>query len=178
MIVSLIAALDEAGGIGKDNGIPWKLSSDLKRFKALTWGHYLIMGRKTYTSIGQPLPGRNTIIVSRRPSYQVDGCLIANSLSKALAIAKRNGEQDVFIIGGGQIFEQAISIADRLYLTYVHATVQADTFFPNFNEENWIEMENISQPADEQNQYSFTYRVLVKRGIEVEGLADQSLTES
>ncbi len=107
--------MDEIGGIGKDNGLPWHLSSDLKRFKQLTMGHHLIMGRKTYETIGKPLPGRITIVITRNLQYQAEGCLVAPSLEKALDLARGNGETETFIAGGGEIFAIALPLADRIY---------------------------------------------------------------
>ena len=127
MIVSLIAALDEAGGIGKDGGLPWRLSADLRRFKALTMGHHLIVGRKTYVSIGRPLPGRTLIVLTRDPTFAAPGCLLAASLEQALALAGRRGESEAFIGGGGEIFAQAMPLAGRLYLTHVHTLAACDT---------------------------------------------------
>lgn len=160
MIVSLLVALDENGGIGWQGGLPWRLSADLKRFKALTMGHHLIMGRKTYESIGKPLPGRTSIVLTRNPDYRPEGVMTAAFLIEALLIARDRGESEAFVIGGGKVFEIALHLADRIYLTRVHAHVQADTFFPEFNPEEWIEIERETQGADERNQYPSTFKVL------------------
>jgi dihydrofolate reductase len=165
LIISLIAAMDEKGGIGLKDRLPWRLSADLKRFKSLTMGHHLIMGRKTYESIGSILPGRTTIIVTRNPDYTAPGCpgvhcLIAQSLPLALALASDRGDEEVFIIGGGQIFKQSLHLADRIYLTQVHTQVDADTFFPSFDQNQWDEIESSYHPADENNQYPATFKVL------------------
>ena len=163
MIISLLVALDEHNGIGKDNRLPWHLSADLKRFKALTMGHHVIMGRKTYESIGRPLPGRVMVIVTRNPEYQADGCLIAYSLEEALDIARQAGESEAFVIGGGQIFAQALPLADRIYLTRVHTVAEADVFFPEFDERDWSIQDVSEVPADEKNQFASTFIVLAKR---------------
>ena len=164
MIISLIVAMDEMGGIGKDNRLPWHLSSDLKRFKQLTLGHHLLMGRKTYETIGRPLPGRTTIVITRNPQYQAAGCLVAPSLEEALGLARENGETEAFIAGGGEIFTLALPLADRIYLTRVHAQVEADVFFPPFSLEGWRQIETIEQPADEKNDYPAKFILLVSEG--------------
>jgi len=156
--------MDEMGGIGKDNRLPWHLSSDLKRFKQLTLGHHLLMGRKTYETIGRPLPGRTTIVITRNPQYQAAGCLVAPSLEEALGLARENGETEAFIAGGGEIFTLALPLADRIYLTRVHAQVEADVFFPPFSLEGWRQIETIEQPADEKNDYPARFILLVSEG--------------
>jgi len=137
MIVSLIVAMDERGGIGLKDQVPWRLPADLKRFKALTMGHHLIVGRKTYESIGRPLPGRTMIIVTRRKDYSAEGCLVVSSVPQALHLAKERGETEAFIGGGGMIYAQALPHADRIYLTRVHTQVEADVFFPPWDKIGW-----------------------------------------
>jgi dihydrofolate reductase len=154
--------MDENMGIGVHNQLPWHLSDDLKRFKALTMGHHIIMGRKTYESIGRQLPGRTMIVVSRNPEYPAEGVLMANSLTGALEQAETRGENEVFIIGGAEIFAQSMAIADHIYLTQVHAIVDADVFFPQFDRDAWIEKESLRKGADEKNQYPVTFKLLVK----------------
>jgi dihydrofolate reductase len=163
MIISLIAALDRRRGIGKDNQLPWRLPADLKRFRELTMGHHLIVGRKTYESIGKPLPGRTMIIVTRQPGVQIEGCLVVSSVAEALALANTRGEQEVFVIGGAEIYAQTLAQADRLYLTLVEAEVAADTFFPTFAEDDWQEVERCTHAADEKHQYAFTFITLDKK---------------
>jgi dihydrofolate reductase len=160
----LIVAMDEMGGIGKDNRLPWHLSSDLKRFKQLTMGHHLIMGRKTYETIGRPLPGRTTIVITRNPQYQAAGCLVAPSLEEALGLAREKGDTEAFIAGGGEIFTLALPLVDQIYLTQVHAQVEADVFFPPFSLEGWRQIETIEQPADEKNDYPARFILLVSEG--------------
>ncbi len=164
MIVSLLVAMDERRGIGKDGRLPWHLSADLKRFKGLTMGHHLIMGRKTYESIGRPLPGRTMIVITRNPEYHPEGCQVAHSLAEALDMAQERGESEAFVIGGGQIFAQALPHADRLYLTLVHTVTEADTLFPALEQDLWIEEESSYHPADEKNQFPFTDILLDKKG--------------
>ncbi len=132
--VSIIAAVSQNGVIGKDGGLPWKISADLKRFKEITTGHPVIMGRKTFESIGRPLPGRTNIIVTRDGSYQAEGCLVVTSLEKALQEAKQAESEEIFIIGGGEIYTQALPLADTLYLTLINAEVKGDAFFPDYSE--------------------------------------------
>jgi dihydrofolate reductase len=163
MIVSILVAMDERRGIGRDNRLPWRLSSDLKRFRELTMGHHIIVGRKTFESIGKPLPGRETIVVTRDTDYRAEGCLVARSLEEAIEMARERGESEVFICGGAAIYRDSLAASDRMYLTLVHAEVNADTFFPEWNAGEWVELESADREADEKNQYPFTFKLLVKR---------------
>jgi dihydrofolate reductase len=168
MIISIIAAMDELRGIGIDGRLPWHLPADLKRFKSLTMGHHLIMGRKTFATIGKPLPGRTSIVMTRDrnftvPEYPSEVCRIVHSLEKAFEIAESNGEEEVFMIGGGEIFEQAIKYADRLYLTLVQTKAITDVFFPEIDDSAWIEMHTSYHPADSKNPFAFTFRDLVRQ---------------
>lgn len=165
MIISLIVAMDEKRGIGKAGKLPWRLSSDLRRFRELTMGHHMIVGRKTFESIGKPLPGRQMIVVTRDASFKADGCLVAGSVQSALAAAQERGETEAFVIGGAEIYTQTLDVADRVYLTQVHAEVDADTFFPEIDPDAWIEKERSLHPADEKSQYAFTFRLLEKKGV-------------
>ncbi|MEK6287659.1 MAG: dihydrofolate reductase [Acidobacteriota bacterium] len=160
MIISLIVAMDEKRGIGKAGKLPWHLSADLKKFRALTMGHHMIVGRKTFESIGKPLPGRQTIVVTSNASFKPEGCLVAGSVQDAIAMARERKETEVFVIGGAQIYAQTLDAADRVYLTQVHAEVDADTFFPELDNEGWIETQQTHHPADETNQYAFTFKLL------------------
>jgi len=163
VIVSLIVAMDERGGIGKNNRLPWHLPSDLKRFKNLTMGHHLVMGRKTYETIGKPLPGRVMIVVTHQKDYFLEGCMVARSLRDAIKLAKDDHESEVFIIGGGEIFQQAIDLADKLYLTTVHVNVDADVSFPKIDLIQWeqIKIDNIAQ--NNKDEYESDYKILVKK---------------
>jgi len=163
VIVSIIAAMDRKRGIGVDNKLPWRLSADLKRFRELTMGHHIIVGRKTFESIGRPLPGRRMIVVTRDRNYKAEGCGIAHSVEDATRLARERGESEAFICGGAEIYAQSIGIVDRMYLTFVDAEVAADTFFPEFDEQEWSELESVYQPADEKNQFPFTFKLLVRR---------------
>ncbi len=163
MIISLIVAMDENRGIGKAGRLPWRLSSDLKRFRELTMGHHLIVGRKTFESIGKPLEGRQMIVVTRHEDSKPSGCIVTHSIGGAFELARKRGENEAFVIGGGQIYAQTLGFADRLYLTQVHAEIDADTFFPEFSQDSWIETQTIRHEADEKNQYAFTFKLLEKR---------------
>lgn len=158
MIVSILAAVDEGGGIGVGGRLPWHLPADLKRFKALTMGHHLIMGRKTFASIGRPLVGRTIIVLSRNPEFRPQGCLVARSLEQALSTAQARGEQEVFVVGGSEVFRRALPLAARLYLTRVHARAPADARFPEVDWSEWVEVESRFHPADERNEFAFTLR--------------------
>jgi len=161
MILSLIVAMDEEDGIGRDKQIPWHLSADLQRFKQFTMGHCIIMGRRTYESIGHPLPGRTSIVITRRKDYQAKaGVICADSLQDALRTAKRLGETEAFIIGGGEIFQHSLPLADQIYLTRVHTRIQADTFFPPIRFEEWLTSQECFLPVDESNQYPSTFMLL------------------
>jgi dihydrofolate reductase len=163
MIVSLLVAMDEGGGIGKEGKIPWRLSADLRRFKSLTMGHFILMGRKTYESIGRPLPGRASVVITHNPAYQAEGCLVAYSLEEALRLAETGSESEAFVIGGGEIFVLALPVANRIYLTRVHARTDCDVFFPALDFSEWRELDRIEQEANEKNQFSFTYQVLERK---------------
>jgi len=162
LIISLIAAIDINGGIGKDGQLPWHLRADLQRFKLITMGHYLIMGRKTFESIGKPLPGRKMIIVTRNKSYHPDNCLVVNSIELAIDLAERNLETEVFIIGGGEVFKQSMVLADKIYLTSVNTDANADVFFPQIDLIKWelIDCEEI--PQDEQNEYASEFSIFIR----------------
>jgi dihydrofolate reductase len=163
VIISLIVAMDEQRAIGKAGKLPWRLSSDLKRFRELTMGHHIIVGRKTFESIGKPLPGRQTIVVTRSKTYRPEGCLVAHSVEDAIGLARERGETEAFIGGGAAIYAAALAEADRLYLTLVHSTVDADVFFPVIAQTAWVEKETETHTADETNQYPFTFKLLEKQ---------------
>lgn len=155
MIISLIVATDEKNGIGKNNQLPWHLPADLKHFKTLTTGHPIIMGRKTFDSIGKALPNRRNIVVSRQRSYVAEGAEVVSSLQDAFDLCRE--ESEAFVIGGAQIFEQALPLADILYLTVIHHQFDADTFFPEIDPTSWIETESSTHAPDEKNIYSYTF---------------------
>lgn len=154
-MITIIAAVAENNALGKDNGLIWHLPADLKRFKKITEGHYVIMGRKTFESLGKPLPNRTTIIITRNPNYAAEGCIIVNSLKEA--IIKASPDENPFILGGAEIYKQAIAIADILDLTIVHHNFEADAFFPEIDPSIWKEIERENFKADEKNVYDFSF---------------------
>jgi dihydrofolate reductase len=158
MKVSLIVAAAENGVIGRNNELPWRLSADLQRFKALTMGHAIIMGRRTYESIGRPLPGRRTIIITRQAEYIAPGAEVVRGLEEALALAKSKNESEAFVIGGAAIFSLAAPLAERLYLTRVHAEVPGDVHFPAVDPAAWRLLESQPHAADAKNEYAFTFQ--------------------
>jgi dihydrofolate reductase len=177
VIISLIVAMDDANGIGKGGQLPWHLSTDLKRFKHLTMTHHVIMGRKTYESIGKPLSGRTNIIITRNSKYTLNNpeirltlpyqsstqCLVAYSLENALSAAKANFETEAFVIGGGEVFREALPIAQRIHLTRIHVIIKCDVYFPTFNPVDWLCLEETFQPKDQNNQFPSTYFLLARK---------------
>jgi len=160
MIISLIAAVSENGVIGHENRLPWKLSSDLKRFKYFTKGKAVIMGRKTFESIGEPLPERINMILSRKSDYKPSKTLVFPGISEALNFAADNGLDEVFVIGGADVYEQTIGLADRVYLTRVHTKVDGDAHFPEIDMEEWDIVDEEHVPKDDKNQYDSTFYLL------------------
>ena len=159
---TIIAAASENNALGKDNDLVWHLPDDFKRFKSLTTGHHIIMGRKTFESFPKPLPNRTHIIITRQKDYTVpENCIVVSSLTKALSICPEKEEN--FIIGGGQIYKQSIEIADKIELTRVHTTIEADTFFPEFDTENWNLIAEEYHPKDEKHNYDFTYLTYLRK---------------
>jgi len=156
MIVSLLAAMAENRVIGRGGGLPWHLPDDLKRFKQLTPDHTVIMGRRTFDEIKQPLTNRRNVVITRNRSLTAKGVTVVPNLDEALALGAT--EREVFVIGGGEIFQVALPRADRLYLTVVHAMVEGDTFFPRFDENAWALEEDVLHPADERHEYTFSFR--------------------
>ena len=158
--ISLIAAVGRNGIIGRGLEIPWRLPADQQRFKRLTMGRPLIMGRRTHESIGRPLPGRRNIVVSRRPGFAAAGCDVAGSFDEALAIA---GDGEVFVIGGADLYRAALTLADRLYLTWVDLAPDGDVTFPAYDPDEWVEVERVEGTLDERNVHAHTYVTLERR---------------
>jgi dihydrofolate reductase len=156
-MVSIIVAMGRNRVIGKDNSLIWHLPADLKHFKETTMGRPVIMGRKTFESVGKPLPGRTNIIVTRRKGYRAQGCLAAGSVEKALELVA--GEPEVFIAGGGEIYRESLPLADRLYITIIDHDFEGDTFFPEFSGKKWKISQEIYHPADDRNKYPMIFRV-------------------
>ena len=159
MTISAIVAIAKGNVIGKDNDIPWYLPADLKYFKKQTIHHHIIMGRKTYQSIGRPLPKRTNIVITRDPFFIATNCIICSSVEDALEIAQNNGAQEVFIIGGGMIYDLTQQYWDRIYLTEVHLEVKGDIYFPKLKEEEWKLVSSNPQKADEKNEYDYTFKI-------------------
>ena len=163
MRISLIVAMDRQNGIGLGNRIPWRLSTDLKRFKDLTMGHHLVVGRRTFESIGRPLPGRKMIVLSRDPGLQYADCHVVNHLATAIDLARAAGETELFIGGGAEIYALALPVADRLYLTRVEADLAADTFFPAWSPADWEEEILSHHLPDERNEYGYSFLIYHRR---------------
>lgn len=151
-MIKIIVATSKNKVIGNNNKLIWKLSSDLKRFKELTTGHPVVMGRKTYESIGRPLPNRRNIIITRNLEYRVDDCEIVSSLDEALLLTKN----DCFIIGGGEIYKQSLEVADKIYLTLVHEELEGDTTFPELGKE-WATIDTKYFESDDKNEYNYSF---------------------
>ncbi len=161
-MITIIAAIGKNGELGKNNDLIWHLPNDLKRFKKITLGHHVIMGRKTFESLGKPLPNRKTIIITRNTDFNVDDCTIVNSLKAALKAAAT--DPNPYILGGAEIYHQAINIADRLDLTLVDANFEADAFFPKIDTSLWKETSRQDFKADENHQYNYSFVTYKKVG--------------
>lgn len=158
MHITLIAAKAKNNVIGKDNQLIWKLSADLKRFKNLTSGHHILMGRKTYDSLGKPLPNRTHLIISRSYDFQApEGHFAFPSVEDAFIFCNKIGVDDLFIIGGGQTYRETINLCDKLEITEVDAMPDGDTYFPEINPEIWKETEREDYPADDKNEYPYSF---------------------
>ena len=156
-MITIVVAMGKNREIGADNQLLWHLPKDLKHFKELTSGHPIIMGRKTYESIGKPLPNRTNIVISRKNDWFEEGILIVGSIKEALKFAKKIDE-NVFIIGGGTVYEQTIDLADQLEVTLVDAELKADTFFPKIDEKKWLKTNETTHKKDEKNQFDFSFQ--------------------
>ena len=161
--ITIIAAIATNNALGKDNDLIWHLPADLKRFKKVTSGHHILMGRKTYESIGKPLPNRTTVIITRNKEYKAAGCMVVDSIEKAIEVAKAAAQ--VFIIGGAQIYQQAMNsnLVDRLDITEVHHAFDADVYFPEITSEDWIQVSKEDFMADDKNKYDYSFVSYKKR---------------
>lgn len=160
MTISLIAALTRNRVIGRNNDLPWHLPDDMKYFMQTTKGHYVIMGRKNYDSIPEkfrPLPNRTNIVVTRQAGLKLPNCTVVHSLEEAVAIAREAGEQELFIIGGAAIYQLGMPLANRLYLTEIDATINGDTYFPDFQKSLWKEVSRQHHPADDRHAFPFDF---------------------
>ena len=151
----MVVAMDTSGVIGRDNGLPWHLPADLQHFKRTTMGKPILMGRKTYESIGRPLPGRTNIVITRDTGYRAEGCVVVNSIEAALAVA---GNQDeIMVIGGAEFYRQVLPRTDTIYLTRIHDSFDGDTCFPELNAADWREVERSDHAADEKNPHDYSF---------------------
>ena len=151
MRLSIVVAMDSNRLIGKDNGLPWHLPADLAFFKKLTTGNTILMGRKTFDSIGRPLPNRRNIVITRNADIEITGCEVVNSIEEALSLAQ--GETEVMVIGGAKLYQQILPIADRLYITQIESEFDGDTYFPSYNEAEWFQISLDSREPDEDNHH-------------------------
>lgn len=159
--ISFIVAMSENRVIGRDNGLPWKLPADLRHFKRTTMGKSVLMGRRTFESIGRALPGRRNIVVSATQGFEAPGCETATSIDQALALVA--GDAEIMVIGGASFYEQLLPKADRIYLTLVHATLEGDAWFPPLDPGQWREIRREDHAADERNDYPYSFLVYERR---------------
>ena len=163
--ISLLVAVAKNGVIGSKGKLPWRLPADLKRFKELTMGHHIVMGRKTYDSIGRLLPGRKTVIVTRQDDYQAPGAIVVHSIADAIGVCKDDDE--AFVIGGAEIFRETVPLADRIYLTEIHANFEGDVFFPDWKKKEWKEIKRCNERQGDLEYDFVTYERARRRGAEV-----------
>lgn len=159
--ISIIVAISNNNAIGKDNQLLWHLPADLKHFKQITSGHTIIMGRKTFDSIGRPLPNRRNIVITRQSNLAIEGVEVVNSLNEALELCK--AENEVFIIGGAELYRTALPLVQKIYLTTVHKAFDADAFFPEIDLKEWMETEKATHAPDEKNAFSYTFSTLERK---------------
>ena len=156
----MVAAIAENNALGKDNDLLWHLPDDFKRFKQITSGHYIIMGRKTFESFPKPLPNRTHVIITRQKEYHPEGCIVVDSMEKAIEVCPKH--EDIFIIGGGEIYNLGMDFADSIELTRVHENFEADTFFPEIDKNKWQLISEEYHPADERHKFDFSYQTFTK----------------
>ncbi len=166
MIVTIVVAISENHAIGKDNKLLWYLPKDLKHFKDITTGHTVIMGRKTYDSVGKPLPNRRNIIITRQ-AITIEGCEVVSSLESAIDLCK--SEQEVFIVGGAEIYKQAMKLTDRIYLTIVNKEFEGDSFFPEIDMPEWKEIFREDHEPDEKNKLPYSF-ITYERSVKIKHL--------
>lgn len=162
---SILVAMAKNRVIGRNNALPWQLPPDLKRFKQLTMGHHIVMGRKTYESIGRPLPGRTSVIVTRQPDYQVPGAIVAGSIAEALKVCSEGKEmdQEIFVIGGAEIYQQALGSCQRMYVTEIQQEFEGDALFPEFNQQEWREISREKHRLAEDDGLEYHFVVLDRK---------------
>ena len=159
MTISLIVAISKNRAIGIDNQIPWYLPADLKYFKRTTLGHHILMGRKSYLSIGKPLPRRTNLVLTRNTFFTAAGIQVVHSIEEGIELAKAAGEDELFIIGGGEIYRQSMELVDRMYITEVDIETEGDTFFPKIDESRWELSSEEHHKADERNKWNYCFKV-------------------
>lgn len=157
-LLSFIVAAADNNVMGKDNQLPWHLPADLKYFKNRTWGMPIVMGRKTFESLGKPLPGRKNIVVTRNQNWQQPGAIVVHAIPDAIAIAKADDVKEVFIIGGAELFKSCMTMANRIYLTRIYHIFEGDVFFPEINTDEWQLVKNIECKKDEKNHYDYAFQ--------------------
>lgn len=157
MTLAIIVAMDEQRLIGKDNDLPWKISADLQYFRRTTMGKPIIMGRNTHESIGRPLPGRQNIVISSQQNYKAEGCDVVHSIDDALALC--HDAEQVMVMGGASLYQQILPLADFLYLTRVHASLDGDTWFPEWSEQDWQLISSEDHQADENNEFDYSFQL-------------------
>lgn len=158
-MISIIAAVSNNNVLGRDNQIIWQIPADLQYFKSITQGHVVIMGRKTFESLEKPLSNRTNIVVTRQHDYAGEGIIIAHSVQEAIKKARNFNEEEIFIIGGGEIYRQCLPFTDRIYLTKIHAVYAGDTYFPEFDEDEWKVIKEEHHEADQKNKHPYTFLV-------------------
>ncbi|WP_421317516.1 type 3 dihydrofolate reductase [Aeromonas veronii] len=163
MKISMIAAMAHDRVVGKDNQMPWHLPADLAHFKRVTLGKPVLMGRKTFESIGRPLPGRRNLVISRNPDYQAEGIEVVGSVEAALALLAGSSVEELMVIGGGHLYAEMLPSADCLYLTRIDLAVEGDTRFPAFDDGQWQRIECESHPADEKNPHPYSFEIWQRR---------------
>ena len=159
MRVTLIAAMARNRVIGRDNRLPWRLPPDLRRFKQLTMGHMLLVGRKTFESIGRPLPGRTMLVASRQEGYAPEGVRVVRSVQEALDVAREGGETELFVAGGAEIYRQTLPVADRLHLTRIEEDVPGDAYFPEYDETQWRLVDREDHEPSEETPFAWSFQV-------------------
>lgn len=157
-MLSIIVAVSENNVVGKENKLPWKLSADLKHLKSLTMGHHIIMGRKTWESLGKALPGRINVVITTDKNFKAEGGVVVQSLKEALTVS--SSDDEIFIFGGGKIFKEAMPLVKKIYMTKVHSIIDGDTFFPVLDMKDWKETSREDFKADEKNQYDYSFVTL------------------
>jgi len=156
MIISQIAAMTRNRVIGKDNRLPWRLPADMAFFKSTTTGHHVIMGRKNFEAEKKPLPSRTNIVVTSKADYKAEGCIVVHSIKDGIDLARKNGETECFIIGGGEIYQESLEMTDQIYLTIIDTEMDGDVFFPELNFDQWKIVRQNEYGKDDRNPFDFT----------------------